>query len=312
MFNRIEIKQTAKTILREARPHFAYVMLAYVLLTSILPDMLYLLTGSPGAKVSLYLAQGYTQEEVLGYLFSPEMLPRTMAGEAVSLVVSIFTGVIAFGLVSYTLRLSRREGGGISNLFDGFSKLGRVVWLNILTTLFTGLWTLLYTLPIWIVVLAVTLYSGPAGLISVLFGWLWILIMVTVAVSIVVSLRYQLAEYLVLDDPECTAYQALRRSKEAMRGHKSEFFTLMFSFFGWICLSFVVQMVCSGLGAEVLGTLLASILSLWITPYMLVCYAQFYDYVMADRQRSLGAPGPLGGYAGPDYDYHASDRPEPF
>jgi hypothetical protein len=81
--------------------------------------------------------------------------------------------------------------------------------------------------------------------------------------AMVVGLRYRLAYYFILDDPNCTARQAIRRSKTAMKGWKMELFTLDLSFFGWV----------------LLGVMTCGILMLWVGPYRGATQANFYDAV---------------------------------
>ena len=91
----------------------------------------------------------------------------------------------------------------------------------------------------------------------------WLMLLGFLAAALVVGLRYRLTNYFILDDPDCTARQAIRRSKETMRGWKMELFTLDLSMFGWV----------------LLGGITCGILMVWVGPYMEAVQANFYDAV---------------------------------
>jgi len=55
--------------------------------------------------------------------------------------------------------------------------------------------------------------------------------------------------------------EVITKSKEMMNGHKMDYFVLVLSFFGW----------------AILGILTLGILYLWLTLYMNVTFANFYN-----------------------------------
>lgn len=86
----------------------------------------------------------------------------------------------------------------VSTLFSAFPSLGKALWLNILIGVFTFLWSLLFYIP-----------------------------------GIIKALSYSMANYILADNPEMTAREALRESKIIMHGHKWELFVLNLSFILW-------------------------------------------------------------------------------
>ena len=48
---------------------------------------------------------------------------------------------------------------------------------------------------------------------------------------------YAMAPYILAQDPECDGLEALRRSREMMKGHKMDLFVLELSFIGWAILA---------------------------------------------------------------------------
>ncbi len=304
-FNRYEAKLAAKASMKQAQPSYMVVMLVYLLLTTGLTQLVMSLVGVPWASAMTYLQQGYTPEKVFDYVILQQMDRVAIAGGA-ELLLDLFCAVVEFGLISYTLRLARNEGSGIANLFDGFAKAGRVIWLNILTALLVFLWTALFTVPAFAILVAVILSEADLSVLMLLY---FALIFGAVALGIWVAYRYYLTCYILLDDPNCTARQSLRLSKTYMKGHKGEAVILDLSFFGWAMLAGLLQSGFMAIGLGVVGIIASGVFQLWLTPYVLTTRANFYNYVIG---LNGGGIRPSGSYAGPDYEYHSNDGPTPF
>ncbi len=299
-FNRIQAKMAAKMSMKQTRPSYLMVMVIYLLLTT---GVNYLLTSIMGNDIAeqliLYIRQGYDPVEVMRYLLEQNR-EQMLLFSVVQFVQSIYLTLTGFGLTSYTLRVARNENPGHSHLLDGFLKAGRVLWMNVLIGIFTAGWYLVIFVPI---IVAVFMIDQSGFAIDILVG----LMFVGLFVFIAVILRYILADYFLLDDPGCTARKAIRRSKAAMKGHRWEYVMLILSFFGWALLIGLLSAVMATSWPP-LGTIVSAVASLWYTPYMMVSKANFYDYVSG----TLLGERTSGDYAGPTYDYHASDGPEPF
>ena len=103
---------------------------------------------------------------------------------------------------------------------------GRNVWGMFLVGFFTSLWTLLLIIP-----------------------------------GIVKYYAYAMTPYILVDNPELSANQAINLSCKMMKGHKFDLFYLQLSFIGWGILSVFTL----GIGF------------LWLMPYMLTAQASFYQ-----------------------------------
>ncbi len=115
-----------------------------------------------------------------------------------------------------------------------------------------------------------------------IFVFLWS--MLFVIPGIVAAYRYRLALYILLDNPEMGALDCISMSKAMMRGRKGELFVLDLSFLGWAFLC-VIPFV-----------------SLWVSPYMNVTMANYYNALLELResgQDSYYGPGPNGGQTPP-------------
>ena len=90
--------------------------------------------------------------------------------------------------------------------------------------------------------------------------------------NIKVALRYSMCYYLLADHPEMTAREALKASKEMMKGHKWRLFCLRLSFLGWIFLS----VLSCGIGL------------LWVGPYIQAAETAFYrELVNGGKKQSF-------------------------
>ena len=72
-----------------------------------------------------------------------------------------------------------------------------------------------------------------------------------------------MAPYILAENPELTARQALNLSKEITYGHKMELFVLDLSFIGW-CL---------------LGAITFGLAFIYVAPYMNATKANFYNAI---------------------------------
>lgn len=145
-----------------------------------------------------------------------------------SLVWLIMAGPLILGLAELYLALARGRTVRFQAVFEGFNRFGTAVGAYLLQLLFILLWMLLLIVP-----------------------------------GIIAALAYSMTFYVLADDPDCGPREAIRRSKEMMRGHKWKLACLTLRFTGWLLLS-VLSM---GIGL------------LWLIPYMSVAFARFYDDV---------------------------------
>ncbi len=144
--------------------------------------------------------------------------------------IATFIVVPAFSLsfCMIYLKLTKNEEIMIGDLFLGFSATGKAVWLKIITSFFIFLWSCLFVIP-----------------------------------GIIKQYSYAMGFYILAENPELTAREALARSKEIMRGHKMELFILQLSFIGWY---FLVG-ITFGLA------------SIYVAPYINATTANFYNTI---------------------------------
>ena len=88
--------------------------------------------------------------------------------------------------------------------------------------------------------------------------------MISVCISIPVSYAYSMAHLIMADYPGVGAIEALRLSRQMMRGNKFRLFCLDFSFIGWDLLA---ACCTCGIGYY------------FLTPYQHVSHAAFYEEI---------------------------------
>lgn len=150
-------------------------------------------------------------------------------GQIISILL---TGPLTLGVTICFLKLVRHKTFMIENIFDGFKNFSSALLAQLLMTIFVFLWTLLLIVP---------------GIIAVY--------------------SYSLVFFILCDNPELGAMEALRRSKKMMKGFKWKLFCLHFSFIGWVLLS--ILSLCIGY--------------LWLMPYMYTAFANFYENVKTSQ-----------------------------
>lgn len=183
-------------------------------------------------------------------IFNGSWLFALLACVVVSLITSVLssTGVLApltfiiygclqFGLCSFFLKSIRgsEDKDDLNTLFTGFTEnLGRNIIAGILIQIFTFLWALLFIIP-----------------------------------GIVMAYAYSMTFYIMRDNPNMSALDAIKASKKMMRGYKMKAFLLTLSFLGWI---FVGVFCCCGIGM------------LWVTPYMQASHAELYEHIKSNSE----------------------------
>ena len=98
-----------------------------------------------------------------------------------------------------------------------------------------------------------------------LFVFLWTLLLIVP--GIIKGLAYSMTVFILQDNPELSAYDAIKCSEKMMMGHKWELFVLYLSFIGW----FILACLTLGIGL------------LWLTPYVEMSLCEFYEDLKAEQ-----------------------------
>ena len=102
-----------------------------------------------------------------------------------------------------------------------------------------------------------------AYLLMVLFIFLWMLLLIIP--GIIAAIAYSQTFYILAEDDAISSMDALKKSKEMMDGYKWKYFCLGLRFIGWALLCILTL----GIGF------------LWLSPYIQISYAKFYEDIKA-------------------------------
>ena len=274
-FNRPEAKYRARMAMRGAYPHPMLVTLVYIALTSWLVMALTYFVSNPFQLALLYLAEGARVEDVFYYLFT---LQRIASFLLLELLIFLYQWVMQYGYVAYALGLARRTGPGYKTLLEGFSHIGRALGVSFFTALFVTLWGLLGMVPYFVfLILGAVLQDLSIIMFSPVLAFLGTIL------PFVISYRYRLATYFLLDEPNMGVLASIRESKQTMRSRKWQLFIMDLSFLGWGLLSLITF----------------GIVGLWAEPYMWVTEANFYHWARWGTFPGDTNPGPSVGYQSP-------------
>ena len=144
-------------------------------------------------------------QQILEYFRSPagqKILGITLAilgVAAILLIVSIFiSGAMRLGYARFNMNLIDHNPAAFSDLFTYMNYKWKGFCMNFLQGLYLGLWSLLLVIP-----------------------------------GIVKSFSYAMTPFILAENPEMSADDAITESRNLMDGHKWDLFYLSLSFLGW-------------------------------------------------------------------------------
>jgi uncharacterized membrane protein len=145
----------------------------------------------------------------------------------------ILTGPFQLGITKFMLSISRNNEPRIEQIFEGFNDFTRSMQTYLRMILIVILWLLLLIIP-----------------------------------GIIAAYSYSMTFYILADDQDISAKEALAKSKAMMDGRKMDLFLLSLSFIGWglLCL------LTLGIGF------------LWLIPYINVSTAKFYQDLKGEEE----------------------------
>ena len=193
-------------------------------------------------RASLELA-GYTIFSTGGSLNSD--LGAFMVGKYTYIMVAaLITGALYFvlgsiievGYAKFNLNLVDKLEGTFENLFAYFSYWKTTAVAKLLRSIYLLLWTLLFIIP-----------------------------------GIIAALSYAMTEYILAENPEISAGEAINLSKQMMDGNKWRLFWLRLSFIGW----------------DILCGFTLGIGYLWLNPYKQAAEAAFYREISGTEKRDF-------------------------
>lgn len=159
-------------------------------------------------------------------------LTLSVPGGLLSLVSFIVGGTLHLGYAQFLLKQHDGEKPEFSDLFSQFHRFGTGFAQCFLRNLYTFLWSLLLVIP-----------------------------------GIVKSYSYAMTPFILAENPDLSASEAIRRSMALMDGHKGELFYLELTFLGW----------------GILSSIALNLGYLALNPYKNAAYAAFYRQLTAQQ-----------------------------
>lgn len=186
----------------------------------------------------------------------------TIAVYLLTLIGSIFLGVMNTGVSLFFLNLACGRTASVSDLFYGYRYLfKKSLVLSVVTTLASTIPLLPYNICYY---MFDTTFSPEWGLLTALCYIIGALI------CIPISLAISQAFFLLLDFPQYSAKQLLSLSIRIMKGRKWKYFYIQLSFFPLLTLN----LLSLGIG------------NLWLTPYMNMTGVLFFlDIMKSDTSK---------------------------
>lgn len=199
--------------------------------------------------VVLQFAASYTTYSLAG----------TVLYYAIYFIVVLIGGIFTFGQCHLYLRIVREDTCSFGDTWYGFQhEPDKAIGIQFLVSVAQ----LLCGIPFYICYALWSPDKSPVLTIALLATLLLFLVFATV-----VSLMFSQSFYLLTDHPDWKIPDIVKESIRLMEGHKKRLFYIQISFFGLVFL----------------GILTLGIGMLWVTPYMYMVRANFYENLCLSR-----------------------------
>jgi uncharacterized membrane protein len=179
-----------------------------------------------GQPIQITLPEQY--EEILVGVLGISLAFLTVIAVVISVVGLILGGVMEIGKARYHLNLIDGAAARFEDLFSAFPQFLSALVMRLVRQVLITLGMLLLVIP-----------------------------------GVMLTFSYAAAPYIMAQDPECEGLEALRRSRELMKGNRMELFFLDLSFIGW----------------DILSLLTLGIGSLFLNPYKEAARASFFRHI---------------------------------
>jgi len=291
--DRRDLKWRARDAMRAASPNALFMTFIYLLLTAGLSGVVSWFVADPLGEVLHLYWQGVSLDRALPLA----LLAVGRMGMFLNMLMAVWGVVLDFSYRIWCLNTARGDQGEISDLFGGFSMVGRILWLRVLILIYGFLWYLAIFMPAFLGVMVGAMMPVIGPIVSIGVSVL------AFVVYISRILHYAMSTYCLIDEPDMGASWALRRSLQIMEGRVKDYVLLMLSFAGWFLLGGLIVTVVEGIlmlaagGVQafvdpqvaqvVESSMLVSVipalttwpLDIWLKPYMTLTACNFYEKI---------------------------------
>ncbi len=185
-----------------------------------------------------------------------------------AIVMLVIGGATTLGFAKYNLNLVDDKDPKLKDIFSQYDRLGTGFGMQFFRILFITLWSLLLVIP-----------------------------------GIIATYSYSMTAYILCENPQMTAREAIKKSKELMKGNRWRLFCLEISFIGWellavlaivlVTVMFMPTMFVMAAGSAaftvafvvwIIVIIAVSVLiGLLLSPYITVSTAVFYREITEGR-----------------------------
>ena len=185
-----------------------------------------------------------------------------------AIVMLVIGGATTLGFAKYNLNLVDDKDPKLKDIFSQYDRLGTGFGMQFFRMLFITLWSLLLVIP-----------------------------------GIIATYSYSMTAYILCENPQMTAREAIRKSKELMKGNRWRLFCLEISFIGWellavlaivlVTVMFMPTMFVMAAGSAafiitmivwmVVIIAVSVVVGLLLSPYITVSIAVFYREITEGR-----------------------------
>ena len=162
------------------------------------------------------------------------MMTFIIVASVMAFICLIIGGGIGVGYSRFNIDLVEGRRARLVTVFGGLKQIIPALVARILRSIYVTLWSFLFVIP-----------------------------------GIIASYSYSMMHFVMADNPDMSASEALAESKRLMKGNKWRLFCLNLSFIGWDILAIVFTL---GIGM------------LWVTPYREAAFAAFYRDICPKAQ----------------------------
>ena len=154
-------------------------------------------------------------------------------GSISEIIGTLLTGIMSYGMSAFMLNFLRNQRTDFEILFSGFRRIKESIIATILIGLITALGFIVFFIP-----------------------------------GIIFTLSLSMTYYVLNDNPNMSAWEAMKESRRIMDGNKMELFKLYLSFLLWIILIIIT----------------VGIAAIYVAPYIATSVACFYEAIRPGRE----------------------------
>lgn len=268
MITNFDLRQRMRKVIR---PNFQVLLLIALIVA--LPGLIVsVIISRTGIDLTVYLYnQGFDttvtvdqlSEAIMGYYQEYGLLLFVLR-----LIPVLVTPVLMLGFLNAILTLMRGGTAVVGNAFSHLNRVVRATLLSVWVAIRTAIWSL-PGFALTVLALFVGTRSDFLGMLLASTGF-----MLMIALVIMASYRYILANVFLADEPDTGILACVRKSKAVMKGRKLQLFMLELPFnFGRML---VITMGESLLGFG-LGTLVSLTVQLVLSVYLSGAVCAFYE-----------------------------------